>query len=153
MLVWAEVKRHFAHDGAWRDILVPDTSTDDWTRLLDFVRTGPWKYKYLVDDKEHALPHSVEELADKGRGLLTIGVLASGLNCHFWTDGDIELDFIPTELIGQNDLDALNEFCSRLALAMNKRVLVTQENCPDEIVLTYGTDGRVEYVGEGLSHG
>ena len=153
MLVWAKVRGHFAHDGAWRDILVPGSSSVDWQRFLDIVRTGHWKYEYQVDGKGCVLPDTVTELADDRSRLLTIGVLASGLNCHLWFDGDVELDFIPTELSCQSDLDALSAFCAHLAVEVGKQVLVTHENSPKEAILSFGPDGRAEYVGEGLSHG
>jgi hypothetical protein len=99
------------------------------------------------------LPYTVTELADDHSRLLTIGVLASGLNCHLWFDGDVELDFIPTELSCQSDLDALGVFCTHLAAVMGKQVLVTHENSPKEAILSFRPDGRAEYVGEGLSDG
>jgi hypothetical protein len=153
MPVWAEVEEHFAHDGAWRDIIVPDSGPAEWQLFLAAVRAGLWKFEYLVDDERKPLPVSVGELSRDDQRLLRIDVLASGLNCHLWTDSEMELDFIPTDVSCQNDLDVLSEFCVRLASTVGKPVAVTYENFHEAAILKYSPGGQAEYVGKGLSNG
>jgi hypothetical protein len=153
MPVWAKVEEHFAHDGAWRDILVPDSQRADWQRFLDAAQAGFWKYEFQVGGEKKHLPALLSHFADDQSKLLKIDVLASGLNCHLWVDGNVELDFIPTEVSSQSDLDVLSEFCTRLASTIGKQVVVTYENSPEAVILKYLPGGQSEYVGEGLSNG
>jgi hypothetical protein len=142
MVTWAEVSRHFAQDGAWRDVLIPGSELADWERFIETVRTGAWDFEYRIDGEPAPLPTSLVNLSDEESRLLRIQVLENGLNCHLWIDGEIELDFIPTDIRGQRDIDLLGEFCGQLASVVGRPVTVTHENCPDDVILTYEPNRR-----------
>jgi len=153
MFGWAEVARHFAWDGAWRDIIVPGSSRKDWDLFLQTIKDGPWECSYRRDDEFGIIPASFSEIDDDFAHTMIVKVFGEGLKCHFWTGGDIELDFIPTDVSGQRSLDELSEFCIWLSSAIGKPVRVTEENDPEAAILEYRPNKSAEYLGKELSHG
>lgn len=61
---------------------------------------------------------------------------------HFFTDEEIECDFVPNEFTSQGDLDALLGFVRQLGDATGRRVIITPENRSSEPFISYAPDTR-----------
>ncbi|QDY99910.1 hypothetical protein FQ775_05725 [Nitratireductor mangrovi] len=149
-MLWAEVAKHFAWDGGLRDIIVPGSSVVDWDRFLQAMANGSWTYCCYRNGELGILPGSTAEVDHDIAHAMIVDVLDKGLKCHFWTDGEIELDFVPTDISGQPALDQLKEFCFWLAATVGKPVRVTEENDPDAPILEFRPDKSAEYLGKEL---
>src|SRR5437870_3610574 len=99
MITWRDVEDDFRWDGALCDIYVHGTTLLDWKAFLTFVRTGSYKYRFEVAEKESAIPESPALLftSDCTR-LLSVFVGGIRVNCHFFTPDEIELDIDPREV-------------------------------------------------------
>ncbi len=59
------------------------------------------------------------------------------INCHFFTTEEIEFDIDPREITGESDFQALTEFMRFVGLKLSRRVALTPEGGPDEMLLEY----------------
>ena len=64
---------------------------------------------------------------------------------HFFAQDEVEFDFVPNDVTGQERLDALCAFLRELATATNKEVIVTPENSRESPILRVGSSGPVTY--------
>jgi hypothetical protein len=147
---WPQIAPDFKPDGSLRDINVVATSLSDWQNVLDSVRGFEPSPTYSVNGVPTELPSRVEE-AFKSRSVasprlsLSLGTIT--LNCHFFQESDIEFDFDPAEVHGQDQLDALASFMRRLGKVTGKVVVLTPENAMEIPILRYSPDGdEVEWV-------
>ena len=53
-------------------------------------------------------------------------------NAHFHTSEEIELDLDPREIGSQASLDEVLDFCSKLSLALERDVAITEESDPEK---------------------
>jgi hypothetical protein len=128
---WSKTPEDFAWDGSLRDIYVLDTSLEDWSQLLLYIRDGDIPFHFSYDDEECPLPTSVNEIIRKRlevTPLLTIDPGGLRLNCHFFHDAEIELDFDPRDFEAPEKVERLSEFLAGLGKRLEKPVLVTHEN-------------------------
>ncbi len=68
---------------------------------------------------------------------LSIPVGAGVVNCHFFDNRELELDFSPNDYQTEESWDELSSFLQGLADAMQREVLVTAENTQDCILIRY----------------
>ena len=69
------------------------------------------------------------------------------LNCHFFTEDEVEFDLDPREMKPEL-LGTLVDFFRLLGEATTKPVLLTMENMPEAVIMRFEpTTGKVEYVG------
>src|SRR3982751_4611826 len=61
---------------------------------------------------------------------------------HFFSEYEIECDFVPKEITSQADLDALLAFVRKLGDVTHKRVRITPENLPTQPAITYDPEDR-----------
>jgi hypothetical protein len=139
---WSDVQGAWKVDGALRDIYVHATTRLDWQQALDLVRERGWAASYSEDGKLVEMPTDVGEIFRR-RGA-EVGVLwqitpSAGvrINSHLFDESEIEFDLDPKEIVGQVELDVVCEFVRSVGRALTKRVLVTEENSPDWVVMSY----------------
>jgi hypothetical protein len=69
------------------------------------------------------------------------------LNCHFFYEGEIELDVDPREVTDDARADAILTFMAELGQAMKKEVLMTAENVSDAVIFRYDpATGQISYL-------
>jgi hypothetical protein len=128
---WSDVRDDLEWDGSWRDIYVLGTSRQDWQALLDFLRTSGYEITFCRAEGQAALPENVSHVFDLvkqiGRPLLQVEVGGVVLNCHFFTECEIEFDFDPREVQTDEEVKSLFAFMRRLSLALRKPVRMTPE--------------------------
>jgi hypothetical protein len=86
------------------------------------------------------LPDTYFEVMMSGQNattILRIPVGGSVVNCHFFDNSDLELDFRPNDYQTEEGWDALSSFLQGLANAMRREVLVTAENTQDCVLIRY----------------
>lgn len=147
-LVWSDVAHHFEVDGSLLDAYVFGVSVADWQHVIDVVRTQSWSLDYTVDGSSRPLPERAVDIFTAGsRASLTLHIRPTPdilVNTHFFSDDEIEFDFAPGELQGQDRLDVLCSFLRTIGSTLDKPIVVTPENTPGRPLLTYTpSDDRV----------
>jgi hypothetical protein len=143
-LLWDDVREWFLPDGSLLDAYVFDTAVDDWQAFLDLVRSKGWWFAYSEDGRPRRLPARVEDVfARRGEMVLLLQVRPAPevlVNVHFFTGEEIEVDFSPEELQGQERLDLLCGFLRAVGRRLGKPVILTPESSPDHPLIGYDID-------------
>ena len=137
---WTECSADFAPDGSLRDIYVENTTLSDWDRLLQWVRSSPLAFSFLHEGRPMPLPAAAGDvfaLSGTAASILTIHLGALSLNCHFFSDDEIELDLDPRELTDERAFSALLGFVRGLGDALARDAIVTHENFKWAVLLRY----------------
>lgn len=147
-LLWDDVREWFEPDGSLLDAYVFDTTVADWQAFVDLVRSKGWWFAYSEDGRPRRLPARVEDvLARRGEMAVVLQVRPVPevlVNVHFFTDEEIEADFSPEVLQGQERLDLLCSFLRAVGRRLGKPVVLTPESLPDRPLIGYDIDaGRV----------
>ena len=149
MLNWNEVCGEFYRDGSWRDIYIPDTSIEHWQQALDALRRAYPQLTYTRAGTDVALPaDATEAFPDPGFAdcFLTIDLGGPTLNCHFFTNEEIEFDLNPAEVENQKDFDKVSQFMHLLANATRRDTILTPENQQDIVIFRVRPNTRsMEY--------
>ncbi|QDT14379.1 hypothetical protein [Alienimonas californiensis] len=130
----------FDRDGSLRDVLVLETTVDDWERLLDFVRTGPQTYSYSSVDGKADLPAAQEIFPDgqrEGLHLMAVNLGGCTANCHFFWTGDIEFDLDPKEVTTAERAAAVFAWMRDLGRELGKPIRLTPENTEEYVLAAY----------------
>lgn len=141
-LLWDDVRKWFEPDhGLLLDAYIFGTTVADWQAFVDLVRSRGWWFAYSEDRRPRRLPYRVEDiLARRGEMavLLQVRLVPEVLvNVHFFTDEEIEVDFAPEELQGQERLDLLCGFLRAVGRRLSKPVVLTPESAPDHPLIGY----------------
>ena len=143
-LLWDDVREWFQPDGSLLDAYVFDTTVGDWQAFVDLVRSKGWWFAYSEDGRPRRLPARVEDVfARRGEMVLLLQVRPAPevlVNVHFFTDEEIEVDFSPEELQGQERLDLLCSFLRAVGRRLGKPVILTPESSPDRPLIGYDVD-------------
>lgn len=148
---WSTVSAAFKPDGALRDIYILNATRADWQAVIDVVKREVSDLNFQVGGKESRIPENVSELFDRGPNDLATCLYVpfgqSTLNCHFFSDDEIEFDLDPRHMTEQ----LLPLLCKLLALmgnATGKSVSLTMENMREAEILRFeSSTGKVAYVG------
>lgn len=133
-LRWDDVKEWFdpAQNGSVPDLVVTDTTLDDWHALITLIRTAGWRAEYEHGDLRGEVPTSAADLfvTDPDGCLKHVRV---------WPEPNIEVIFRPgstDEIVGDVSLfelqgqERLDEFCgilSQIGRTLGKRVAMFAE--------------------------
>ena len=133
-LRWEDVEEWFdpAENGSVPDLVVADTTLDDWQALLTLIRTAGWRAEYEYRDRRGEVPTAAADLfvTDPDGWLKHLRV---------WPEPNIEVIFSPwsaDEIVGEVSLfelqgqERLDEFCrilSQIGRALGKRVAMFAE--------------------------
>jgi hypothetical protein len=141
-LTWDDVAERFEYDGSLLDAYVLDTDAADWQRVIDLVRTHGWRFDYAVEYQSLPLPQHVAEIFAHRRreAAVTMHIWPAPnimVNTHFFSEDEVEFDFYPPELQGQQQLDVLCCFLRSIGRQLGKPVRLTPENSPDYPLIIY----------------
>lgn len=143
-LRWDDVREWFEMDGSLLDAYVFDTRIADWQAFVDLVRSKGWWFEYSEDQRPRRLPVRVEDVfARRGEMAVVLQIRPVPqvrVNVHFFTDEEIEVDFSPSALQGQERLDLLCSFLRAMGRRLGKPVVLTPESLPDRPLIRYDID-------------
>jgi hypothetical protein len=126
---WPEMNEAFAWHGSWNDIYVLDTDARDWDRLLGAIKSSNYSPTYSVEGELAVLPESFDGAATGGAHLVLTLTNGFTIDCHFFTDDEIEFSLDPREVRGPDEFEALLSFIAHVGRTVGKKVRLTPENC------------------------
>lgn len=122
------MKEAFDWDGSWRDICALDTDSRDWDQLLRAIKSSDYSPTYSVEGEPAVLPKSFDEAATGGAHLVLTLTDGFTIDCHFFTDDEIEFSLDPREVRGPQEFEALLSFIAHVGRTVGKKVRLTPEN-------------------------
>lgn len=140
MKPFREIAEELKPDGAFRDFYIFRADVGTWQLFLESVRhlTGPDDFR--VDREIASLPFSAAEIfaiRSTASPCLSIHVGAGILCCHFFTETEIELDFVPKDYATETKWKELSEFFTTLCAKLKRNGIVCHENAQDQIIETF----------------
>jgi hypothetical protein len=140
LVSFEKCRSHFQWDGSWRDLYVRDTGRSDWNQLLDFLRQSDYKCDFSVNGSAAELPKDAAAIfaqREASGSSLVVEVSAVLLRCHFFTENEIEFDFDPRQVSGDETLSAVLCFMKEVGKRLNRKVDLTPENMPDSPIFSF----------------
>jgi hypothetical protein len=74
--------------------------------------------------------------------MFSVRVGTVAVNCHFFSEKEIELDFDPTEVTSQLELDPLLAFLKQIGDLCKKPITVHREGYKKYALITYDPDKK-----------
>jgi len=130
---WARCAKEFSWDGSWRDIYIHGTSIADWNALVQALPGWGYRVEFLADNHPQDLPAVTKRIFDEwaeAPPLLRIHVGPVLVQCHFFTEAEMEFDLDPREVRGSREFHRVLAFMQKLAVLLDKQVTLTPENVP-----------------------
>ncbi len=139
---WDELKDQIYYwDGSWRDLYILNTNKEDWIKWVKYVnqhyivnwyngKTGIEENQINYDvikeyfDREHDLCSTAKIFIDKIQ-----------INCHFFSESEIENDIDPREINSLKDHEHVLKYMTDLSTILNKEVILTPESEPEVILM------------------
>lgn len=134
-LSWKSIKENiYYEDGSLRDIYILDASIDDWRNWISFVNQ-----QYRVEFYNGQTQQTESEISKKvvfdyfeGKTDLisgaTIWLDEISVQCHFFTDQEIENDINPKEIVSIETHNKVVKYLKEISVAVKKRAILTPEN-------------------------
>ena len=129
----AEHAAAFEEHGPVRDIYVLDTTSDDWQRLLDHLRTSHHRLDFRVGGEPAPLPPRPAEIfahnakPDVATADLHVDLGGYQIATFFWEAGNIEFTLFPELIDTEQRYQALMAFLVELATVTGKPAILTTE--------------------------
>jgi hypothetical protein len=139
----------FYVDGSLRDIYVLNVSMNDWQKLFDWIlRLSPWEVIFYKDGeetlyKETDVAKFFEEKESDGVNLMSININGVLINCHFFSESEIEFDIDPKQVKSMSEANIVFEFMKSLSKLIGKESILTGENTPEYPLVTNQSDGTL----------
>ncbi len=140
---WRMIASDFTWNGSWRDIYVLETSEADWQAVWDVLRAWEPPAVFIVDGVVEPMPACVEAVLafrDQQSALLSFYVGPVRLNCHFFSQDEIEFDLDPREVTGPVKAGTLADFLKLLGETTGKSVVLTEENAKEILIARYAAE-------------
>ena len=147
---WEDYKVEFEFDGSWRDIYVLNTTISHWQLLIDFLHSDIYEHSCTVGGDESELPSLAKEIFDaehEFKPLLHLTVGSAILNCHFFTDEEIEFDIDPREIQSERQAEQIFAFMRQIGELLDKEVILTPENLREVPIFKFlPSVGKLEHI-------
>ena len=149
---WRLVQKDFEScDGALCDIYVQNATIDDWQTVIDELRQSDRAIELRIDGQVVELPKDVSELLfrlpDDPCPDMYVQLGSTTLNCHLFTDEEIEFDLDPRDMKPEL-LPELLDFLILIGRSTAKPVILSVENSPEATIMRFEpATANVEYVG------
>lgn len=140
MPTWEELRTGvYEVDGSWRDVYVLGATRADWRQWMTYVNAH-YPVRWGAEDHQEGQPVDAIDMAyverrwEAGAEALTtwgsVFLEHVQLNCHFFTDAQIENDMDPSQFQSLDDHHRLMAYLVAISTALGKEVIVTAENVP-----------------------
>lgn len=133
-------------DGSLRDIVVSNTTANDWVVWADYVnanyRVTFQKHDDSPVDDRVEMNKVFEFWESPDNVCVTANVFLNDiqLSAHFFDDKEIENDITPLEVNSILDHEMIIDYMVGLSKALNKTVILTPENTHDETIISVSGD-------------
>ncbi|MBE9667088.1 hypothetical protein [Mucilaginibacter boryungensis] len=139
---WEQLRENiYFIDGSLRDIYIFDTTEKDWQIWVEFVNenypvTFP-NYDLATKQTQIDFNKVLKGWDDLDADRYTASVYLDGIkvNAHFFIESEIENDITPTEINSIDDHLKLLEYMKKVSTLLNKKVVLTPENMPNEVLI------------------
>ncbi|MEZ4410040.1 MAG: hypothetical protein R3A52_26730 [Polyangiales bacterium] len=146
MVTWSECRDSFRSDGSLRDIYILNADASVWESALTLLRTAG-ELLFTSDGQPGAVPATATlalGMRQTARPVLTLRRDGVDFACHFFSEHEFELDFVPSDIDGPERFGSLVSFLRDLSRATERDVIVTPENQRDRPFLK--CDSRSEKI-------
>jgi hypothetical protein len=150
--IWNLIKEEMKPDGSLRDIYVLDSNLLDWKNLLQSLKSAVIENRFNLNEDEVRLDEVNLEEHFSGESewrLPSLKLFQDGvqLNCHFFTEDEIEFDLDPKEITGEKKASVIFEFMKFLSGSTGKDSILTPENAKEYPILRFNAHKReLEYI-------
>ena len=134
---WNEYKSAFTWDGSWRDLYILNTTLTDWQQLIDFLRASSYTLRFDHEEDEPLPEHIAGLFGGEILHLLSINLGGPILNCHFFTEEEIEFDLDPREFKSRQEGERLLAFMKGVGDRLGKAIRLTPENTQNIALVEY----------------
>ncbi len=128
---------YYEDNGTWRDIYIHNTTKLDWKKWINLVNenyrlefynglTGRTEYKI-----KFKIIHDYWDGKHNTGSSTKIEIGSIDINCHFFTEEEIENDIDPKQVKNIEDHNLLISYLLLIESTLNKKVILTPENAPD----------------------
>ena len=136
MTDWSSIQQGFEPDGALRDVYVAPAGASLWNEFIEWVSRAGYRSEFWHGQQKSSLPREfseIKQLQETDPTTLKL-FLSAGvqINCHFFTDEEIELDIDLREIRDQEAFENLLKFLRSIATVLKRNVRVTYENSPED---------------------
>ncbi len=140
-VTWERCRDEFNWQGGLLDIYVDPASLLDWELFIRTLPVWPYKTEYSQDLQAMPIPTDVSDIffiaREEASTLLKIFAGAIQVNCHFFSEDELEFDIDPRDVDSAADFDSLLGFMRRLGLLLKQPVKLTPENLPDSLIIVF----------------
>ena len=136
---YESVKPELEPDGSLRDIYIYQANIDVWNKFISIVAGSKLNYEFWHGGSKKTFPTNFEEIkALQNTDPTTLKIfLEKGiqLNCHFFTEDEIEMDTDPKEIGNKQNFDSFVSFLRWLSQELGMCIHFTHENSPGEEIM------------------
>ncbi len=131
----------FHNDGSLRDIYIHDVTTEHWEKFLNFVRSSGFGLCYFRNGEKAQLRSTAAQLLGDRSCSHNMAIDLGGVEacCHFFAQDEIELDIDPREVNSATTEKRVLDFMERLGANLDRDVILTEENSPNEVWFRYSS--------------
>mgnify|MGYP003576451900 CR=1 FL=1 len=127
-------------DGSLRDVYAKQMTMDRWEAFLSLALRV--EYRYTSDGEPATAPDARTIFGDRNHShLLTLLIAGAQINCHFFTESELELDIDPGEVLAANAHAAVLRFLETVGAAIQLPLSITPENFQSSPYLSYESEG------------
>jgi len=135
-------------DGALRDIYIFDTTLEDWQKVYTLASSFYASFQFSTAENEIAYPASIRPEHFKLESIFSFAAGPVPMSAWLFRPDRIELSFAPNDVPDERSFESLLAFIVELQRAIDKDVIVTIENLPEEPFLRIAGGEGVSYVGD-----
>ena len=145
MQKWSDITKEFEADGSLRDIYISPTNEAIWDEFIELIANSSYKTEFFHNDKSISFPIAfcrIKELQFSNPTILHIWIGSKiQVNCHFFTEEEIELDISPLDVPDEQSYTMLQEFMFWLSSSLRLSVKLTHEGSPDMLICEVFNNG------------
>ncbi len=139
MKSYESVQEELKPDGSLRDIYIYQVNSDVWNNFISLVLGSELNREFWHGENKIPLPTNFEEInALQNTDPTTLKIFIEGgvqINCHFFTEEEIEMDVAPKEIGEKTKFDSLVSFLRWLSKGIKANIHFTHENSPEEEIM------------------
>jgi hypothetical protein len=144
------VEQIFYVDGSLRDIYIIEANLNDWQTFLNWVESTEYEVNLYIDGEEEPFENCkasrLFEVKKRHKLLLSISFKGVLINCHFFSEDEMEFDIDPKQVKGIVEAGVVIKFMKKLSSIFCKESFLTLENSPEYPLVTVNPDGIVRII-------